>query len=624
MEEKNTKRKLTTIFYADVAGYSRLTGSDEVGTHQTVMDLLDYAQKTIQQEGGKVLRFAGDAILAEFSSVVSCVHAAILVQTRQARLNQEIPGDQQVKIRIGINLGEVIEDRGEIYGDGVNIAARLEALAPAGGICITDQVAEQVSGKLDAKFGIAGRHKLKNISKPVGIWCWPAESARSLRLDATNWRAKLALSAAAIVLAFILGYVLINDKTRDTVPTGPRIAILPFKSLSNNDADAFFSAGLTADINTHLSRFSNLFVIAPASVRGFGEDASCKTIRDELDVDYILEGTVRRSKKNLRITTTFTDAQTCRQMDAPGPFDRDLNVANVLEVQLEIARKVVAQIGSPNALLLDANVRKEMLSKAPDSLEAYECVLLLTWFYETFEVDRLQKARSCLERAVETDPDYSLAWSRLAYSYMDSKKYAVDTPANWEELARNAANHALELDPDNGDAYYALAILTLMTSRDLAEFENFSERALELNPNNAFVLADLGVWAGYAGQWELSKEWVSRSMKLNPKHQSWLWQTWHLDHFLKGEYKESIDYALKMNMPGNFMVQASLAAAYAMNGEQAKAEKTLAHILEIRPEYPNDPRAPFRARGMPSELIEGIMEGLRKAGLEVKSAQPEG
>jgi class 3 adenylate cyclase/TolB-like protein len=625
MEEKATTRKLTTIFYADVVGYSRLTGSDELGTHQAVMGLLDLAQQTIQQAGGKVLRYAGDAILAEFSSVVSCVNAAIQVQTRQTSLNQDIPSEQQVLVRIGINLGEVIEDRGEIYGDGVNIAARLEALAPAGGICITGQVAEQVTGKLEAEFANAGRHKLKNIAKPIEIWSWPADSARKLRLEAANWRQRLVQSVAAVLVVFILAYVLIYENSDDlSVPTGPRIAVIPFKNLSNNPEEVFFSDGLTEDINAHLSRFSNLFVIAPSSVRGFAEDTSCDTVRDEINADYILEGTVRRSEKNLRVTTTFTNAKTCQQLDAPGPFDRDLNVASVLDMQLEIASKVVAQIGSPNAQLLDPVVRNEILSKAPGSLESYECTVLLDWFYETFESDRLRRARACLERAVEIDPNYSLAWSRLAYSYIDSKKYAVDTPPEWEDLARNAANHALELDPDNYDAYYALAILIQATTRDLAEFKMLSERTINLNPNHAGNLADLGTWLGYAGQWEIAKEWVSRSMQLNPKHQGWLWQTWHLESFLIGDYEKSRDFALKMNMSDNYMVQASLTAAYAMNGEQEKAEKTLAHVLEMRPDYPEDPRLPFRTRGMPVELIEGLMAGLRKAGLDVKPAETDG
>ena len=621
MPEKTITRKLTTILYADVVGYSRLTGSDELGTHRAVMDVLDYAHKTIEAEGGTVLRYAGDAVLAEFSSVVACVNAAVVVQTELARRNEDVPEERQVLIRIGVNLGEVLQDRGEIYGEGVNIAARLESLGPPGGVCVTGQVAEQIAGKLDARFGNAGRHKLKNIAKPIEVWCWPAESARKLRRTTVRRRWAIPLSAASAVVAMAVLYMLVYQGEKPSAPTGPRIAVIPFEDLTGNPDDAYFSDGLTKDINAQLAKFSNLFVFAPSSVSSFRNNPDCKTIRNELAADYILSGTVQRSLDKLRVTTTFTDAETCRQLDAPGPFDRDLSVANVLDIQLEIAKKVVAEVGSADARLIDARVRNEIRQKAPDKLETYQCVLLSYWFYETFEPDRHRKARACLENAIDLDGGYSLGWSRLAFSYIESKKYAIDTPPDWAELSRAAANRAIGLDPDNPDAHYALAILTQMTSQDLVEFRNFAERAVKLNPNDAFVLADLGTWMGYAGEWEKGKEWVARAMLLNPKHQSWIYQVWHLDHYLKGEYQESRDAALKMNLPGNYMVQASLTAAYAMNGEQEKAEKSLAHLLELRPDYPDDPRAPFRTRGMPVELIEGLMEGLRKAGLDVKPAE---
>ena len=622
MTEKTITRKLTTVLYADVAGYSRLTGDDELGTHHVVMEVLDYANKTIKEAGGIVLRYAGDAILAEFSSVVSCVGAAVAIQSELATRNQDIPESQQVLIRIGVNLGEVIEDRGEIYGDGVNVAARLESIAPPGGVCITAQVAEQIEGKLDIKFADTGKHNLKNIAKPVGVWCWPPESAGQVVRSDLSQQKKLLLVGTLFVVVAVFVYasgLLVGDKFSE--PTGPRVAVIPFKNLSNNQDDAFFSDGLSKDINSQLSKFSNLFVIAQSSLSGFRDETNCAKIRDELQADYILEGTVRRSSDNLRVNTTFTDAETCRQLDAPGPFDRDLSAASVLDVQLEIAKKVVAEIGSADAPLFNADVQNEIRGKAPKNLKAYECVLLSYWFYENFAPDRQRKARACLENAVESDPDYSLGWSRLAFSYIETKKYAIDTPPDWESLSRSAATRAIDLDPDNPDAYYALAILTQMTSQNLAEFKNFSEQAVKLNPNDAFVLADLGTWMGYSGQWEQGKEWVARSMLLNPKHQSWLYQIWHLDHYLKGEYRESRDAALKMNLPGNYMVQASLTAAYAMNGEQQQAEKTLAQVLKLRPNYEDDPRAPFRARGMPAELIESLMEGLRKAGLEVKPVE---
>jgi len=429
------------------------------------------------------------------------------------------------------------------------------------------------------------------------------------------------LIAASILGALVSLYALVYQDDKPSIPTGPKIAVIPFNDLTGNPDDAYFGAGLTKDINAQLSKFSNFFVFAPGSVSSFRNNPDCKTVRNELAADYILGGTVQRSLNKLRVTTTFTDAETCRQLDAPGPFDRDLSVDNVLDIQLEIAKKVVAQVGSADAPLFNANIQNEIRDRAPDNLEAYQCVLLSYWFYETFESDRHRKARACLENAVKLDAEYSLGWSRLAFSYIETKKYAIDTPEDWAKLSRDAAYRAIDLDPDNPDAYYALAILTQMTSQDQVEFQNFAERVIELNPNDAFVLADLGTWMGYAGQWELAKSWVSRSMQLNPKHQSWLWQTWHLDHFLKGEYKESRDYALKMNLPNNYMVQASLTAAYAMNGEQENSEKTLARVFELRPNYADDPRAPFRARGMSVELIEKLMDGLRIAGLEVIPAE---
>jgi len=620
--EPDVVRKLTTIFYADVVGYSRLTGNDEVGTHHAVMEVLDLVRDTIKEQNGVVLRYAGDAILAEFSSVFACVDAAIAVQAELGRRNAGVAKDRQLLLRIGINLGEVLEDRGEIYGDGVNIAARLESLAPPGGLCVTGQVVEQIAGKMGEAFAYAGRHSLKNINHSVEVWCWPAEKARKIRRGASSTARRVLLGAVAFLL-IIAAFYLFSVKDESSLPTGPRIAIIPFEELGSDVQEAYFSDGLTKDINTYLSKFTNLFVFAPGSVAPFRGKVDCEKIRRELGADYILEGTVRRVQEKLRITTTFTDAKTCRQIAAPGPYDRDLDVANVLDIQLEIAKKVAASVGSSDAPLFNSHVQNTILHKAPDSLKAYECVLLSYWFYENFEPDRHRRARACLENAVEIDPDYSLGRSRLAFSYIESKKYAIDTPSDWAAKSREAANRAISLDPDNPDGYYALAILTRMVSQDLSEFQNFADKAIELNPNDAFILADLGTWTGYAGEWEKGKEWVARSMLLNPKHQSWLHQVWHLDYFLKGEYGKSIEAGLKMNLPSNYMVQSSMTAAYAMKGEQQKAEATLAHLLELRPDYGDDPRAPFRSRGMPTELIEGIMTGLRKAGLDVAAETGE-
>ena len=612
MPEQAVTRKLTTILYADVVGYSRLTGLDEESTHHSVMDVLDIAHNSIESKGGTVLRYAGDAILAEFSSVVTCVKTAVDIQSKLAKRNQDIPEDRQVCIRVGINLGDVMEDRGEIYGDGVNIAARLESFAPPGGICVTGQVAEQIAGKTGVDFGNAGRHKFKNIAKPIEVWCWPAENARRMRRRQKSWRG---VAAAVILIAAAVGtwFGLAPERTPD-LPSGPRIALVPFKSIGGDPNDSYFSEGLTRDINALIAKFSNLFVIAPEAAEPFRDNADCETIHEELGADYFLTGTVQRSADRLRVTTAFTDAESCRQLTPPGPFDVDLSVANILDVQYEIARKVAAQVGSSDAPLFKSAVQQAIRDKAPNSLDAYKCVLLSYWFYQTFGLEAHRKARDCLLRTVEAEPGYSWGWSRLAFNYLESKKRSHETPPDWAERAREAATRAMQEDPDNPDAYYALAILSRMVGEDKDVFRSYAQQAIDLNPNDSWILADLGIFLAYSGEWETGKEWITRARALNPKLHPGFGYAWVLHAIVTGDYEEAINLH---SGPHNPMSMTSLIASYALNGDIEEAKSKLADMRKAFPDHLKDPLAPFRARGMPNDLIEKLTEGLQLAGLDV-------
>ncbi len=611
------ERRFAAILAADAVGYSKQMGVNEEAAFSALSARRTIIDAVIEKHGGRIFSTAGDSVVAEYQSTVEAVRSAVEIQNQILELNKGLAETEAMTFRIGVNFGDVMLEEGNIFGDGVNVAARLEALSPPGGVCVSKQVMEQVSGKLDFTFANTGSHRLKNIAKPVEVWCWPARHAGKMRRSARSWRWAIALAALVAVTVAVGTFLLIDRAAERSLPTGPRIAVIPFKDLGGGPEDAFFSDGLTRDINAHLSKFSNLFVIAPGAGTPYRDKADCAKIRNDLLADYILTGTVRRSLDKIRVTTAFTDARTCRQLDAPGPFDRDLSLANVLDIQLEIAKKVAAEIGSADAPLFNAEVQRAIRREAPDNLQAYECVLLSYWFYETFAPERHSRARACLERALKIDTDYSLGWSRLAFSYIESKKYAIDTPSNWAELSRESVNRAIDLDPDNPDAYYALAILSQMLGEDTAVFRNFAERAIELNPNDAFVLADLGTWIAYTGAWDRGKELVTRAKLLNPNHQSWWDWIWLLHHYLNGEYKEARDVALKINLPNNYIIQAALTATYGMAGEKSRAEEAMAHLLKIRPDYPEDPRVPFRIRGMEPELIEGLMEGLRKAGLEV-------
>ena len=624
------ERRLTTILVADVVGYGRLMGADEAGTLAALKALRrDLVKPKEMQYRGRTVKLMGDGALMEFASVVDAVAFAVEVQVAMAGRNAAVAEERRIVYRIGLNIGDIIVEGDDIYGDGVNVAARLEGLCEPGGVCLSRNVFDHVRGKLDLTFEPLGEKAVKNIAEPVTVYRVVLDDKAAAlttpvvhavakgRRRRPNLRQAISLAGLLAVAAAVGAYVLIDRAGERSLPTGPRIAVIPFENLGGDHDDAFFSDGLTRDINAHLSKFSNLFVMAPDAGVRYRDNADCEQIRNDLHADYILTGTVQRSLDQIRVTTAFTDARTCRQLDAPGPFDRDLSLANVLDIQLEIAKKVAAEIGSADAPLFNAEVQRTIRREAPDSLQAYECVLLSYWFYETFAPERHRKARACLERALKADTDYSLGWSRLAFSYIESKKYAIDTPLDWAELGREAANRAIELDPDNPDAYYALAILSQMLGEDSAVFRNFAERAIELNPNDAFVLADLGTWIAYTGSWERGKELVTRAKLLNPNHQSWWDWIWLLHHYQNGEYREARDVALKINLPNNHIIQAALAATYGMMGEESKAKEALDHLLEIRPDYPEDPRAPYRIRGMQPDLIEGLMEGLRKAGLEV-------
>lgn len=611
------ERGFAAILAADAVGYSKQMGIDEDAALSALAARREIIDAVIERHGGRIFSTAGDSVVAEYQSSVEAVRSAVEIQEALEKLNAGLDEATAMRFRIGVNFGDVMHKDGDVLGDGVNVAARLETLCPPGAVCVSRQVMDQVTGKLEAKFAQAGRHRLKNIAQPVEVWCWPESQSGRLRRASRGWRPVAALCALLAVVVLIGAYVMFEASGERALPTGPRIAVIPFKNLGGDPDNAYFSDGLTRNINTYLSQFSNLFVIAPDAGFRYRDNADCETIRNDLEPDYILTGTVRLSPERIRVTTDFIDAETCRQLDAPGPFDMDLSIGNVLDIELDIAKRVAAEIGSADAPLFNAEIQRAISHKAPDSLLAYECVLLSFWFYETFAPERHSRARACLEDAVEDDPNYSLGWSRLAFSYIESKKYAIDTPPDWAERSEEAAYRAIDLDPDNPDAHYALAILSQMRGEDAAVFRNFAERAIELNPNDAFVLADLGTWIAYTGDYERGKELVSRGKLLNPNHQSWWDWIWVLHHYREGEYDDARDVALKINLPNNFIIQAALTASYGMLGEVDKAQEALQQVLASRPTFADDPREPYRVRGIEPALIDDLMEGLRRAGLDV-------
>ena len=361
---EGVKRKLTAILYADVAGYSRLTGDDEEGTHRLLSAYLDVITATIEKQGGRTVHFAGDAVLAEFGSVVDALACAVQAQRELRNRNRGLPEDRRVQFRIGINLGDVIVDREDLYGDGVNIAARLEGLAQPGGICISGAVYQQVRNKLALAYEFMGPQEVKNIAEPVPVFQVQLDPvAAGKRPDKgvrpPRWRS-VALAAAVVLLVGAGAVAFWNFYPRSSPPPGnvastsapenaapklpgkPSIAILPFENMSDDPGQEHFSDGLTEDIITDLSQLEDLIVIARASVFTYkGKSVKVQQVARELGVQYVLEGSVRKSGDRVRITAQLVDGKTGHHLWAER-YDRDLK--DIFALQDEIAQKIRATL----------------------------------------------------------------------------------------------------------------------------------------------------------------------------------------------------------------------------------------------------------------------------------------
>ncbi len=629
MAEERAQRRLAAILAADVVGYARLMEQDEANTFARLRaHRKELFEPEIEKHHGRVFKLMGDGLLAEFGSVVDAVECAVVLQRGMAERNSGVAEDRRIDVRIGVNLGDVIVDGDDRHGEGVNIAARLQELAEPGGICISQQAFDQVETKLDLAYEDLGEHLVKNIVKAIHVYRVAGEGARAARrLPKKMRRPRLAVIASAVIALAVLGGAVwwYWDPPPDglpPLPKGPKIALLPFTSMGGNPEESNFADGLTEDITSALSRFSDLFVFPlAATIQYKGESVDPRTVGRELGARYVVKGSVRRSQDDLRVTTQLLDARDGRILWSSS-YDRDLTAADVFAVLDDITGDVVGAIASDTGVIWVTEA-SSVRQQPTDSLEAYDCVLHATLYFVDFAPDSRPQVRDCLERAVRLDPSYSRAWSSLARIYIEVYKNESAGPSESPgplERADAAARKAIGFDQSNQDGHYALAIISQLRREDYETFEALAETAMALNPNNAGVVGDIGNFTFYFGEWERGKALLERMMKLNPRYPSWVHFTFFLDHYRKAEYREALTEALQINIPKHCMLQWGLAAAYGKAGETEKGKATLDHISTIDPPCPRDPRDPFVKRGLPDELVESLMDGLRKAGLGVPAA----
>jgi TolB-like protein len=576
-------RRLTAIFAADVAGYSRLTGVDEEDTHVRLKEHLRVLiDPKVAAYRGHLVKNTGDGFLAEFNSVVDAMRCAVDVQRAMAERNLDVPPDNRIEFRIGINVGDVIEDNGDIFGDGVNIAARLEAIAEPGGICISDDAHRQLRDKLDVAFVDAGEQNLKNIERPVRVF-------RVVdRVAAAKKKPALAL------------------------PDKPSIAVLPFQNLSADPEQEYFADGVVEDITMALSRFHWLFVIARNSSFTYkGKAVDVKQVGRELGVRYVLEGSVRKAGNRLRIAGQLIDAETGAHLWADrfeGGFE------DMFDLQDHVTSSVVGAI----APKLQHEEIKRARRKPTENLDAYD-YYLRGLAKARWSRNANNEALQLFYKAIELDPRLACAYGMAAYCYVQRKARGwMIEPVQESAEAMRMARKAVHLGGDDPVALYAGGYAFAFLAHEFDDAVAFMDRGLAVNPNLARAWtfsAWLRVWRGEP---DLALEHSARAMRLSPLDPAMyaMHGAMAYAHFLAGRYDMASSCAEKARRENpTFLLTISISAASnALAGRLEPARKDMARALELNA----DLRAanlgdltPFRR----AEDLAMFANGLRKAGL---------
>jgi TolB-like protein/Tfp pilus assembly protein PilF len=606
-------------------------GGDELATITKLNQFRAVFREHIEANQGRVVDMAGDSVLAIFETAAGAVLAGVAVQNDLAEKNEELSADRRMLFRVGVHLGDIHEqDDGTIYGDGVNVAARLESLAEPGGICVSDMARGAVKGQLDLRFSDLGVQTVKNIAEPVRAYGVLREGEAEPRPRGTL-RSPKALTAMIVAVAGVVGIAVLQfnatpvpseltEATGDSifaVPQGPTIAVLPFDNMSGDPEQDYFVDGLTEEIIVALSRFSHLTVISrSATFRYKGHTTDARTIGGELGAGYVVQGSIRRSSDKIRVTARLIDVDTEADRWSE-TFERALTADNVFALQDDITAKIAATIGDPMGVIAIADEINSKRARS-GSLDSYECVLRASEYARSFDETLRAKAQTCLEKTVTNDPNDALAWAWLAELYLHAYKRGVDPPPGLIERAQEASNNAVRLAPDDSRAFLAQANAHYYAG-SYDRFAISAERAIKLNPYSPDVLFRLGHRFAYAGQWQRGLALVDRASELHPYADGLSNFVRYFYHYDKGEYDLALAAALAIDLPDYLWTHAALAAAYGQLGRTVEAERAVARMLRLRPNIAKTARADrwkfFRYQ---EDLLDRFMEGLRKAGLQVQ------
>lgn len=576
--------RLAAVLAADMVGYSRLMEVDERGTLARLrahrIELIDPA---IAKNQGNIIKTTGDGMLVEFQSVADAARCAIEIQERMRRRNSDVANDRRIDFRIGINLGDIIFEDGDIYGDGVNIAARVEQLAEIGGICVTAAVHDQIDGRVDVAFEDLGEKLLKNISRPVRLYrlvMAPPEQ-RPAPGDAH------AATKAAVVK--------------------PTVAVLPFTNMSGDPEQEFFADGLTEDILTELSRRRELFVISRTSTFVYkGHAANLREVAQKLGARYLVEGSVRKSGDRLRVSVQLIDTASDAHIWAER-YDRKLD--DIFSIQDEITSAIVATLPGR----LEAAQQDQLARLKPSSMAAYECVLAAKVLHHRSTRQDNAEALKLIDRALQLDPDYAHAhaWRGCILGQGWGYGWCADKDAVFNEVALEL-DRAMALDDNDPDVHRILAAVAIVR-HDMNRARYHQDRALELNPNYDLVVVQMGELFTWLGRAEEGLEWIRKAMRLNPHHPARFWSHLGRAHFVGRQYAQAIEDFMHLSTM-DAQQHAFIAACYGWLGDRTASS---AHVMRVRQLDPELDLEKFLAtmHYANDADLQHLREGLVKAGL---------
>ena len=558
MDVPGPERRLAAVLAADMVGYSRLMEVDESGTLARLkthrIELIDPA---IAKNRGRIIKTTGDGLLVEFQSVVDAVLCATEIQRRMALRNADVAPARWIQFRVGINLGDVIVEDDDIFGDGVNVAARLQMLAEPGGICVSGAVRDQVGHRLDdVEFEDLGDQSVKNITRPIRVFAMKLEPEQNAAPEGADVPA---------------GPVMTASKR-------PSIAVLPFANMSGDPEQEFFVDGLTEDIITELSRFRDLLVISRNSTFVHkGKAVKVQEVAREFGVDFVLEGSVRKAGDRIRVNVQLIDAETDQHIWAER-YDRKLE--DIFAIQDEMTGAIVATLpGRVEAVTHDRAKRKPA-----DNLVAYECVLAAKVLHHRSARADNAEAQRLLDRALTLDPNYAHAhaWKACVLGQTYANGWTTDREITMEHLAKEL-EIALALDDNDSDVHRILAALNMMRD-DLDRSAYHQERALALNPNYDLIVVQQGELLTWLGRPEEGIDWIKKAMRLNPYHPERFWSHLGRACYCAEKYAEAADAFSRITRPDH-MHHAFLAATFARMGNAVAAAAHAAEVLQREPKF---------------------------------------